>query len=93
VWLRVRSHTGGAHEPHAAEERGSRHLLRGWGTGKNTDQVRDLNARLFELAEQRDLNVTIGHRLPMHQAAAALELVAARGTIGKIVSYAGEDLA
>jgi NADPH:quinone reductase len=64
-----------------------------WGIGKNADQVRALNARLFEIAADRDLNVTIGHRLPMREAATALELVAKRATIGKIVLYTGEEVA
>ncbi|MFD4511350.1 NADPH:quinone oxidoreductase family protein [Streptomyces sp. NPDC058464] len=59
----------------------------GWGIGKNAEQVRALNDRLFELASQRALEVTIGHQLPMHDAAMALELVAERETIGKIVLY------
>lgn len=56
-----------------------------WGIGKNATEVRALNQRLFELAADRPLEVTIGHRLPMHQAAAALALVAERETIGKII--------
>jgi len=59
----------------------------GWGIGKNAEAVRDLNDRLFELSSERELKVTIGHQLPMHQAAEALELVAERETIGKIVLY------
>lgn len=55
--------------------------------------VRGLDTRLFELAAERDLNVIIGHRFPMRQAAAALELVADRATIGKIVLYGDEELA
>jgi NADPH:quinone reductase len=63
-----------------------------WGIGKNHDQVRVLNERLFELAVERDLKVSIGHRLPMHQGATALELVAERNTIGKIVLYTGDEV-
>ncbi|MFD8006528.1 NADPH:quinone oxidoreductase family protein [Streptomyces mirabilis] len=59
----------------------------GWGIGKNAEQVRALNDRLFELASQRALQVTIGHHLPMHEAARALELVVERETIGKIVLH------
>ena len=59
----------------------------GWGIGKNAAQVRALNDRLFELASERALTVAIGHHLPMHQAATALELVAERKTTGKIVLH------
>ena len=59
----------------------------GWGIGKNADQVRALNARLSALAAEREMTVTIGPRLPMHEAAAALELVAERDTMGKVVLY------
>ena len=59
----------------------------GWGIGKNAAQVRALNEGLFELASQRPLEVAIGHRLPMHEAARALELVAQRETVGKIVLH------
>jgi NADPH:quinone reductase len=64
----------------------------GWGIGKNTAAVRYLNDGLFKLAVDRDLKVTIGQGFRMSEAATALELVAERDTIGKIVLYAGDEV-